>query len=459
LSLAPAIHELLGSPPSISIGVYDGSAVLVDEPRAEIIVRRPTALVRLLTRPGELGLVRAYVCGDVDVTGDVYHVLEVGLAAGPSSISVASVARLVRAAGPGLARHLWPLPGPPEEEARLGGRRHSRRRDAASIAHHYDVSNEFYELVLGPSMTYSCAVFSDPADTLERAQADKIDLICHKLQLRPGQRLLDVGCGWGELLIRAARACGVTGVGITISAAQAEMARRRVAAAGLADRIEIRLQDYREIADGPFHAISSIGMFEHVGRSGTSRYLDRLHDLLVPGGLMLHHAIARPVIQGDDVRPAKLAATVRRVQVALGSSKPSRIDSELMQRYVFPDGELHEVGGIVTMLHETGFEVRHLESLREHYALTLRRWVDNLDARWAEACAEVGERRARVWKLYMAACAVGFERHWTQVHQTLVVKPVGGEVSNLPLRPRFDRPAMVTEPAGFDPGLVSEHAS
>jgi cyclopropane-fatty-acyl-phospholipid synthase len=455
LSLAPAIHDLLGAPPDIAIGAYDGSAVLVDDPRAHIIVRRPEALVRLLTRPGELGLVRAYVCGDVDVSGDIYRVLEAGLAAGPSSVSLAAVGRLLRAAGPGLARHLWPLPAPPPEEAKVGGRLHSLYRDAASIAHHYDVSNRFYELVLGPSMTYSCALFQDPGDSLEQAQTAKIDLICRKLALRPGQRLLDVGCGWGQLVMHAARHYGVTAVGITISPAQARLARRRVAGADLADRVEIRLQDYREIVDGPFDAVSSVGMFEHVGRAGTERYLDQLFALLNEGGLLLHHAIARPVIQGTDERPSRATATMRRVRVALGSSQPSRLDSELMRRYVFPDGELHEVGGIVTLLHETGFEVRHLESLREHYALTLRHWVDNLDTNWDEACAEVGEGRARVWKLYMAACAVGFDRHWTEIHQTLAVKPVGGERSGLPLRPGFEVPVAV-DPT---PTLVPEHAS
>jgi cyclopropane-fatty-acyl-phospholipid synthase len=449
LSLASAIHDLLGSPPAIAIGAYDRSVVLVDEPRAEIHVRSPAALVRLMTRPGELGLVRAYVTGDVEVTGDLFHVLEVGLASGPRTVSPAAVGRLVRAAGPDLARSLWPLPEPPPEEAHLGGRLHSLRRDAASIAHHYDVSNRFYELVLGPSMTYSCAVFNKSEDTLEQAQAAKLDLICRKLGLRPGRRLLDVGCGWGQLLIHAAAHYGVNGVGITISAAQAERATQRVAEAGVADRIEIRLQDYREITDGPFDAISSVGMFEHVGRAGTSVYLDNLYDLLAEGGLLLHHAIARPVIQGSDERPSRARATIRRVQVAVGSSRPSRIDSDLMQRYVFPDGELHEVGGIITLLHETGFEVRHLESLREHYALTLRRWVANLDAHWDEACAEVGERRARVWKLYMAACAIGFERHWSEVHQTLAVKPVRGEVANLPLRARYEPPAEAS-PANVD---------
>jgi cyclopropane-fatty-acyl-phospholipid synthase len=394
--------------------------------------------VRLLTRPGELGLVRAYVSGDLDVTGDVFRVLEVGFDVGPATVTPASIARLLKAAGPDLARHVWPLPAVPPEEARLGGRLHSLRRDAESIAHHYDVSNRFYELVLGPSMTYSCAVFEDGDDTLEAAQHRKIDLIARKLGLEPGMRLLDVGCGWGELLIQAAANYGVEGVGITISPAQARLARARVEAAGLSDRIEIRLQDYREIVDGPFDAISSVGMFEHVGRAGTTAYLERLNALLAEGGRLLHHAIARPVVMGADERPDRRRAALRRVRVALGSAVPSRIDSQLIKRYVFPDGELHEVGGIVTMVHETGFEVRHLESLREHYALTLRRWVANLGANWDEAVAEVGERRARVWLLYMAACAVGFERHWTEIHQTLAVKPVGGMASRYPLRPRFD---------------------
>jgi cyclopropane-fatty-acyl-phospholipid synthase len=287
-------------------------------------------------------------------------------------------------------------------------------------------------------MTYSCAVFADADESLEAAQARKLELISTKLGLEPGMRLLDVGCGWGQMLIHAAVHHGITGVGITISRRQAELAAKRVADAGLTDRIEIRLQDYREVADGPFDAISSIGMFEHVGRAGMEAYADKLTSLLAPGGRLLNHAIARPIVSGADEPPRGWRATLRRVEVAVGSSIPSRIDSDLMKRYVFPDGELHELGDTVSLLHEVGLEVRHVESIREHYGLTLRRWVANLDASWDEAVREVGEGRARVWKLYMTACAIGFQRHNTEVHQILAVKPEHGYDAHLPLRPHFE---------------------
>ncbi|MEZ5141500.1 MAG: cyclopropane-fatty-acyl-phospholipid synthase family protein [Acidimicrobiales bacterium] len=432
MALALHVRRLLGDAP-VAVDAYDGShADPLDGPaRATAIVRRPEAVRRVLARPGELGIARAFVAGDLEVEGDLFTVLDVGFRRGVR-IDARSVVALAREVG---TDGLRPIP-PPPEEARLRGVLHSRTRDADAISHHYDVSNEFYRLVLGPSMTYSCAVFADDATTLERAQAAKHELVCRKLALHPDMRLLDVGCGWGSMLIHAAREHGVTGVGITISRRQAELAAKRVADAGLADRVEIRLQDYRDVPDQPFDAISSIGMFEHVGRRQLETYVRTLFGLLRPGGRLLNHAIGRPGYPQPATPAGRLRALNRRVATAVGASWPSRIDSALMDRYVFPDGELHEVGTVVSMLQEAGFEVRHLESLREHYALTLRAWVANLEQAWDEAVREVGEGRARVWRLYMAACALGFEHGSTQVHQVLAVAPDDGR-SGMPLRPCF----------------------
>jgi cyclopropane-fatty-acyl-phospholipid synthase len=269
--------------------------------------------------------------------------------------------------------------------------------------------------VLGPSLTYSCAVFHDPADSLEQAQANKYELICRKLGLEPGMRLLDVGCGWGGMGLHAAARHGVRAVGVTISKRQAELAEKRVVEAGLSDVVEIRLQDYREIEDGPFDAISSIGMFEHVGEARLAEYFGRLRALLQPQGRLLNHGISHP--------PGLKARLPRR---------------SFANRYVFPDGELHEVGRVVSLTQQTGFEVRHLETLREHYGLTLRRWVANLEAAWADAVEEVGEARARVWRLYMAASAVNFEGGRTQIHQILAAPTTDDGNSGLPLRPTFE---------------------
>ena len=364
--------------------------------RSGIVLRSPDALRRIATAPGELGFARAYVAGDLDIEGDLYEALALLERRRAFSDFIRELVPVARTLGIAALR---PLPAPPEE-ARLRGRRHSKARDAAAIAHHYDVSNRFYRLVLGPSMTYSCAVFADPAATLEEAQEAKHELVAQKLRLREGMRFLDVGCGWGSMLIHAAERYGVMGVGVTISRRQAELARARVLEAGLADRIEIRLADYRDVADGSYDAISSIGMFEHVGLSQLDLYFRRLRTLLRPGGLLLNHGIGRP--------PGRRPLLPRRTFV---------------NRYVFPDGELHEVGAVVSRIQAAGFEVRHLESLREHYPLTLRRWVQNLEDSWDEAVADAGSARARIWRLYMAGSALGFEAGRLQVHQVLAVRP------------------------------------
>ena len=304
----------------------------------------------------------------------------------------------------------------------MHGLRHSRERDAAAVSHHYDVSNEFYRLMLGPSMTYSCALWESPEVGLDAAQEAKNELVCQKLALRPGMRLLDVGCGWGSLAIHAAEHHDVEVVGVTVAARQVQAATQRVKEAGLAGQVDIRLQDYRDVDDGPFDAISSIGMFEHVGRKRLAEYFHHLLDLVRPEGRLLNHGICRPA-QGVDALPVRVPHAPWR--------KRTFID-----RFVFPDGELHELGNVLSSIHQQGFEVRHVESLREHYALTLRAWVANLESRWDEAVALGGAGRARVWRLYTAASAVGFEQGRIQVHQMLAVKAEKGR-SGFPLRPAY----------------------
>jgi cyclopropane-fatty-acyl-phospholipid synthase len=275
-------------------------------------------------------------------------------------------------------------------------------------------------------MTYTCACYPSASATLEEAQAAKYELVAQKLALEPGMRLLAVGCGWGGMVMHAARHHGVRAVGVTVSQRQAELAQKRVADAGLSDRVEIRLQDYRDIHDGPFDAISSIGMFEHVGLSQLETYFDRLYVLLPPEGRLLNHAISRPAARKGRTRSR--------------FKKLSFID-----RYVFPDGELHEVGSVVSAIQRRGFEARHMESLREHYALTLRAWVKNLEADWDRAVSIVGIGRARVWRLYMAASAITFEEGSNQIHQVLAVKANGGK-SGMPLRPVFhENPVQLVE--------------
>jgi cyclopropane-fatty-acyl-phospholipid synthase len=393
--LGRLIEGVVGADLDVAVRGYDGTSMGPDDAPATMVIRSRDALRRIVTAPGDLGFGRAFVAGDVDIEGDIYAVLALRNRLSEVRLPPRQMLTALRLAGPAVLR---PLPRPPEE-ARLRGRRHSKARDAAAIAHHYDVSNEFYRLVLGSSMTYSCAVWAQDEGTLEDAQATKYELIGRKLGLQPGMRLLDVGCGWGGMLIHAARSCGADAVGVTLSRAQAEWATKAAAEAGLIDRIDVRVQDYRDVDDGPYDAISSIGMFEHVGLAQLGEYFTSLHGLLKPGGRLLNHGISRPPRTGRH------------------TSRGGFLD-----RYVFPDGELHEIGQVVSAIQEAGFEVRHVESLREHYALTLRRWVANLEANWDAAVAEVGLARARIWRLYMAASAVGFEDGGTQVHQTLAVR-------------------------------------
>ncbi|MEX2973177.1 class I SAM-dependent methyltransferase [Streptomyces sp. C184] len=427
--LTKLAEEVLGAPLPVRIRAWDRSES--GPPGAPtLVIRHRRALRRMLFRPGELGLARAWVAGDLDIEGDFYAALD--LLAGliwerpgsPGPQRAAVLRALARPEMRAAARQLLTLagapvpPAPPAEEVRRRrGPLHTLRRDKEAISHHYDVGNDFYALVLGPSMVYSCAYWGTADQgvaTLEDAQRGKLDLICRKLGLQEGMRLLDVGCGWGSMVLHAAREYGVRAVGITLSEEQATFARKRVAEAGLADRIEIRVQDYREVHDEPFDAISSVGMAEHVGRTQYAEYAGALYSLLKPGGRLLNHQIARrPVVDEEAYH----------------------VD-EFIDRYVFPDGELAPLGRTVGQLEEAGFEVRDVEAIREHYARTLRQWVVNLEQHWEQAARLTSPGRARVWRLYMAASALSFERNRIGVNQVLAVKTPDGGDSGLPLRTR-----------------------
>ena len=407
---APLLHALLGKDLPVRFECWDGSTVGPDDAPGTLHVRSADALRRIVWSPNELGLGRAYVAGDLDVTGDIYAVLLALRGATPASIArrpkdAIEILRTAQSLG-AIGR---PLPPPPEEAHPRGLRRHTKERDAQVISHHYDVGNDFYRLVLGPSMTYSCARFAEPDMDLTAAQASKHELICRKLGLHEqrGQRLLDVGCGWGSMAMHAAANHGAQVVGITISTAQAEAARRRVEEAGLTELVEIRLQDYRDIGGETFDAISSVGMSEHVGASRIDEYFGLLRSALRPQGRLLNHAIS-----------------------SVSGSKMRR--NSFIYRYVFPDGELLDVGDSVKAMENAGFEVRDVESLREHYALTLRQWVKNLEANWDHAVELAGLARARIWRLYMAGSAVGFEDGGINVHQVLGVVPDPDGGSGMP---------------------------
>jgi cyclopropane-fatty-acyl-phospholipid synthase len=407
--IAPQVTAILGHPDNLAVRAFDGSRSGPVDPPATLVLNSPAALSRLVAAPGEMGFARALVTGDIDIEGDLVAALELRhhLNAHRNSAGfVVALLRLALTAGAPLRR----IP-PPAEETQLRGRRHSKTRDAQAVSHHYDVSNDFYRLLLGPTMAYSCAVWDKPEVGLDVAQEAKFALIAAKLGLGPGMRLLDVGCGWGGMLLHAARHHGVTGVGITLAEEQATLARERIAEAGLADRLEVRVQDYRDVDDGPFDAISSIGMVEHVGDAQLDTYAARLHGLLRPGGRLLNHGITTPPHLAGPLDP-----------------------HGFMQRYIFPDGELQDVGRVIAALQGAGLEVRHSENLREHYALTLRAWLRNLEDHWDDAVAEVGDARARVWRLYIAGCVIGFEDRRTEIHQVLAVRPDGGR-SGMALRP------------------------
>ncbi|GAA1228314.1 class I SAM-dependent methyltransferase [Prauserella halophila] len=408
------LRRTLGDDPPVGITAFDGTVLGDPDASLRLHVRTPAALSYVLTAPNELGLARAYITGQLDVIGDLYAVLR----ALTTADELTRADRMLLAAR--LAREftdqLRPAPIPSEEapsriRRAARGLRHSKTRDSEAISRHYDVSNRFYELVLGPSMAYTCACYPDDAASLEDAQFHKFDLVCRKLALEPGMRLLDVGCGWGGMVAHAAEHYGVRAIGVTLSRQQAEWAQRDLAERGLADRAEVHHLDYRDVTGSGFDAVSSIGLTEHIGARNVPSYFRFLHGKLRPGGRLLNHCIVRP------------------------HTYDSHRTGPFIDRYVFPDGELEGVGAIVSAMQDNGFEVRHAENLREHYARTLAAWCANLDTHWDAAVAESGVQRARVWALYMAASRLSFERHQLELQQVLGVKVGEHGDASMPLRP------------------------
>lgn len=418
MALADVFERVAGPDSPVEFRAYDGSTAGSESSPVRITVRTPKAVSYLAQAPGGLGLARAYVSGDLDVEGDMYAALARMGGAQRIDLALGERLRLLRQLGG--PRVLLPRVPPPPQEVRvnrrwLAGRRHSKVRDASAISHHYDVSNTFYEWVLGPSMAYTCACYPSASATLEEAQANKFDLVARKLGLRPGMRLLDVGCGWGGMVIHAAREYGAQALGVTLSQEQAAWAQRAIKEAGLSDLAEVRHLDYRDVPETGFDAVSSIGLTEHIGKGQLPGYFAFLYSKLRPEGRLLNHCISRPDNQG-----------------------PARVTDGFIYRYVFPDGELEGPGYLVSLMHDAGFEVRHEENLREHYAKTLAGWCANLDEHWDEAVAEVGEGTARVWRLYMAGSRLGFERNQIQLHQVLGVRLGAHGSSGMPLRPDWE---------------------
>ncbi|HUH07002.1 MAG TPA: cyclopropane-fatty-acyl-phospholipid synthase family protein [Egibacteraceae bacterium] len=398
-----ALHERLSSETGLDLPLrlWDSSTLGPDESSFRVVLTHPWSL-RALIPPSDLAAGRAYVEGDIDIEGSVEAAISVGERLASNALTGPNLAALA----PLAAR----LPRPPKRSAsparsRFAGRRHSRRRDRQAIEFHYDLPEEFYAAFLDENLVYSCAYFASDDEDLEPAQVRKLDLVCRKLRLRPGMHLLDIGCGWGSLLLHAAEHYGVTGVGITLSSTQFEAARRRIADAGLADRLQIRLEDYRDV-EGEFDAIASVGMVEHVGPDNLPTYFNASYRLLRPGGLFCSHGI---------------------VEMAMDAHRRlGRRQRTFVSEYVFPDGELTPAWMGVRAMEQAGFELIDVEQLRPQYAQTLRHWVRRLETNHAAAVAASSERDYRIWRAYMAGSAHSFATGSLGVVQLLGCKAPGG---------------------------------
>jgi cyclopropane-fatty-acyl-phospholipid synthase len=411
-TVASVLSDVVAPGLPVEFEAFDGSKTEVPGAQARVRITDPRALNYVATAPSDLGLARAYIAGCLDVEGDLFSALILLSRERIGALSWSDRLNVLRRLGPRILR---PIP-PPPQEARPGlrwGVRHSLRRDSRAISHHYDVSNRFYEWLLGPSMAYTCAVYPREDATLEEAQEEKVDLVCRKLDLQPGQRLLDVGCGWGTMVFHAAANYGVKVLGVTLSRQQAEWGQKRIAELGLSDVAEIRHDDYRNVAECDFDAISSIGLTEHIGARNLASYVSFLASKVKPYGRFLNHCITR-------------STTVEKTRTG-----------GFINRYVFPDGELEGVGTIISAIQDNGFEVRHEENFREHYARTCAAWYANLEEHWDEAVAEVGQATARVWRLYLAGSRLGFTERRIELHQVLAVRTDKSGSSRMPLRLTF----------------------
>ncbi|ORV45088.1 cyclopropane-fatty-acyl-phospholipid synthase [Mycolicibacter engbaekii] len=416
LGLAEVLMLLAGGgQPPLRISAYDGSSVGPPDATLGVELLTPRATNYLATSLGQLGIARAYVAGDLELhgvhPGNPYPVLNALTDLEFKHPSPRDLANIVRSIG---LKNLKPIAPPPEEappkwRRAAEGLRHSKTRDADAIHHHYDVSNTFYEWVLGPSMTYSCAIYPTADATLEQAQENKYRLIFEKLRLQPGDRLFDVGCGWGGMVRYAARR-GVHALGVSLSGQQVAWAQRAIADEGLSELAEVRHSDYRDVRETGFDAVSSIGVSEHIGVKNYRTFFGCLKSKLRTGGLLLNQCVTLPdnsIYRGDA----------------------------FTDRYVFPDGEITGSGRVISDIQQTGLEVLHEEDFRHHYAMTLRQWSSNLVSHWDEAVAQVGLGRAKVWGLYMAASVLCFERNLFQLHQVLASNVDGDGDDDLPLRP------------------------
>jgi cyclopropane-fatty-acyl-phospholipid synthase len=410
-----ALREVFAGCPLEKIGVrlWNGAMWPDARPRQAILaLNHPGALSQMLLPGTEVGLAEAYLHDDFDVEGNIEAAFEIGdfllahLSDWKTKLKIGGLlVTLPKRDGRSTMGSALP---------RIRGRKHSPERDQRAVMFHYDVSNDFYRLLLDRRMVYSCAYFQSPNDDLDTAQEQKLDYICRKLRLRPGQRLLDIGCGWGALIIYAAKHFGVRAEGITLSEPQAKWAQARIAEAGLDSQVEIELRDYRNIAaDGAerYDAIVSVGMAEHVGRERFRDYFARAYRALEPGGVFLNQAIGQDIV-----------------------SRPDNRGGSFIEQYVFPDSDIPPLSIMLAAAESAGFEIRDVENLREHYALTLRHWLRRLESHQTEALGFVDETTYRVWRLYIAGSAHGFQRGHVAVYQTLLAKPGTAGGVNLPLR-------------------------